>query len=81
MWFQSYTLKTAPLLLDIPYDDYIYESEMIYQAAKNNLNVDEISIKCIYGEEKSYIRIWHVFRYIKFILNRNIYKFRKEVKI
>jgi glycosyltransferase involved in cell wall biosynthesis len=79
--FRVITIKSAPLLLDIPYNDYIYESEVIFQAAKNNLKFDEISIKCTYGEEKSYIRIWHVLKYIIFILTRIIYKFRKEVKI
>ena len=79
--FRVISIKSAPLFLDIPYNDYIYESEVLYQAAKNNLIVDERSIKCIYGEEKSYIKIWHVFNYIKFVLSRMINKFGGRIKI
>ncbi len=39
--FRVISIKSAPLFLDIPYNDYIYESEVLYQAAKNNLIVDE----------------------------------------
>ncbi len=79
--FRVISSKSALLFLNIPYNDYVYESEVIYQAAENNLIVDERSIKCTYGEEKSYIRTWHVFRYIIFILNRILHKFRRRIKI
>lgn len=58
----------AHLFQDIPYDDYVYESEVLYRASKNNLKVDEKAINSNYRDEKSYIKIFHVFHYILFIL-------------
>jgi glycosyltransferase involved in cell wall biosynthesis len=76
--YRVISIKSAILFLDIPYNDYIYESEVIYRAAKYNLIVDEKSIKCNYDEEKSYIKIWHVFNFIKFVISRFICKFVRE---
>jgi glycosyltransferase involved in cell wall biosynthesis len=66
--FRVISGKVAPFFLDIPYDDYVYESEVLYRAWKNRLIVDEKPIKSIYGEEKSYVRTRHVLHYILFIL-------------
>ena len=79
--FRVISTKSAPLFLYIPYDDYVYESEVLYQASKNNLIVDEKPIQCIYGEEKSYVRTWHVFHYISFILRLLLRKFGRRLKI
>jgi glycosyltransferase involved in cell wall biosynthesis len=79
--FRIISTKSAPLFLDIPYDDYVYESEVLFQAYKNNLIVDERPIHCTYGKEKSYVRSWHVFHYILFILSLLMRKFGRRVKI
>lgn len=65
--FRAMSRDAARLFLDIKYDDYIYESEMIYKAYKNNVTVKETSIPCIYGNEESHVNKIHVLRYILFI--------------
>ena len=78
--FRVISTKSASLFLDIPYDDYVFESEVLFQACKNKLIVDERPIQCTYGEEKSYVRSWHVFHYILFTLSLLMRKFRRRVK-
>jgi len=78
--FRVISSKSAPIFLNIPYDDYVYESEVLYQAYKNNLLVDEKPIQCIYGEEKSYVRTRHVLHYMSFILRLLIHKLGRSVK-
>jgi hypothetical protein len=79
--FRVISIKSAPIFLKIHYNDYIYESEVLHQAAKYDLIVDERPIESTYGEEKSYVRSWHVFNYITFILGHLIHKFRRRIKI
>ena len=60
--------NAAGLFLDIKYDDYVYESEMLYNASKHKIKVSEASIPCIYGDEKSYVTKVHALKYILFII-------------
>ncbi|MEG3225091.1 MAG: dolichyl-phosphate mannose synthase [Methanobacteriales archaeon Met13] len=66
--FRAVINRYIPLFLDIPYNDYIFESEMICRASFNGLHLLEISIPSNYGEEKSYVRTIHVLHYITFTL-------------
>lgn len=66
--FRAFSADIAPLFLDIPYDDYIFESEMLYLASKNHITVKEIPVPCTYGVEKSYIKIRDIIRYLIYIL-------------
>jgi glycosyltransferase involved in cell wall biosynthesis len=66
--FRAVSRHAAGLFLDIKYDDYVYESEMLYNASKNNIKVDEAPIPCTYGNEKSYVTKIHALRYVLFIM-------------
>ncbi len=66
--FRAISRSAAGLFMDIKYDDYIYESEMLYKASKNNIKVEEISIPCTYGNEESHVNKIHVLRYMLFII-------------
>ncbi|MGZ4857486.1 MAG: glycosyltransferase family 2 protein [Methanobacteriaceae archaeon] len=79
--FRVISSKSASLFLDIPYDDYVFESEVLFQAYKNNLIVDERPIQCTYNEEKSYVRNWHIFHYVLFILSILMRNSGRKVKI
>lgn len=66
--FRALSKDVSTLFLDIKYDDYVYESEMLYTASKNNIKIKEISIPSTYGLEKSHVSKIHVLRYILFII-------------
>lgn len=66
--FRAISKDSSRLFLDIKYDDYIYESEMLYIASKNNIKIKEIAIPSTYGLEKSYVSTIHVLRYMLFIM-------------
>jgi glycosyltransferase involved in cell wall biosynthesis len=76
--FRVISTKSASLFLNIPYDDYVYESEVLFQAYKNNLIVDERPIQCTYSKEKSHVKTWHVFHYISFTLSLLMRKFGRR---
>jgi glycosyltransferase involved in cell wall biosynthesis len=66
--FRAISRNAAGLFLDIKYNDYLYESEMFYRAARHNIKVSEASIPCTYGDEKSYVTKMHALKYILFII-------------
>ena len=66
--FRAMSRNAAGLFLDIKYDDYVYESEMICRAAKHKIKVSEAPIPCTYGNEKSYVTKMHALKYILFII-------------
>lgn len=66
--FRVITAEVAPIFLNIPYNDYIYESEMLYQASKNQISVVEKPITCAYKGEKSYITGINVLNYVLYII-------------
>jgi glycosyltransferase involved in cell wall biosynthesis len=78
--FRVISSNSAPLFLNIQYDDYVYESEVLFKAFENNLIVDEKPIRSTYGEEESYIRSWHIFHYIIFILSLLMRKCKRRLK-
>ena len=78
--FRVISKKAAPFFVDIPYNDYVYESEVLFKASKNNLIVGEMPIECIYGNEKSYVRFRHVIHYTIFTLRLLMGKFLGRIK-
>lgn len=66
--FRALSPKAAQVFIDIPYNDYVYESEMFYTALKHEMLIDEQKISCDYKNEESYITIVNIFRYLLFIL-------------
>lgn len=66
--FRAMSRDAAGLFLDIEYNDYIYESEMLYKAYKNGVKVNEASIPSTYGNEKSYVTKVHAMKYVLFII-------------
>ncbi len=66
--FRAMSQNAAGLFIDIKYDDYVYESEMLYKAAKHKLKVSEAPIPCTYGNEKSYVTKVHALKYVLFII-------------
>lgn len=66
--FRAMSRDVSGLFLDIKYDDYVYESEMIYKASQHKTKVGEAVIPCTYGDEKSYVTKIHALKYILFIV-------------
>lgn len=66
--FRAFSPDAAAIFLKIPYDDYEFESEMLYQASLNNLTVKEIPIPSTYNGEKSYITWVKILKYVYYIL-------------
>ena len=66
--FRALSRNAAGLFSDIKYDDYIYESEMLYKASEHKIKVNEAPIPCTYGNEKSYVTKVHALKYILFII-------------
>ncbi|AEG17224.1 glycosyltransferase family 2 protein [Methanobacterium paludis] len=79
--FRAISNDAAKLFLDIKYDDYVYESEMFYVASKNNITIEEASISCKYGDEKSYVTWRSVLNYIFFILMILLRKLKESIKL
>lgn len=72
--FRALSKGCARFFLDINYDDYVYESEMLHRAAKNQVKLKEIAIGAKYASEKSHITKLNVLKYIFFVvmlLSRN----------
>lgn len=65
--FRAISPKIARILIDIPYNDYVFESETLFQAYINNMRVGEETITCTYKGEKSYISWVNVLNYIIFV--------------
>ncbi len=65
--FRCISNTAAQIFTDIPYDDYVYESEVLYRASKERIKIHEIQISCNYEDEKSYITWKNVLRYIIFV--------------
>ncbi|MGZ7135927.1 MAG: glycosyltransferase family 2 protein, partial [Methanobacterium sp.] len=65
--FRCFSREAALTFLDIPYNDYIYESEMFYQASKKGIVIEETEISCDYHEEKSYINWINILKYTFFV--------------
>lgn len=73
--FRAISSRYAHLILDLPYDDYVYESETICETSRHRLRIAEVPITCCYGDEKSYIGLGDVIQYIKFIIKLFLRRF------
>ena len=76
--FRSFSRDAARVFVDIPYDDYVYESEMFYQASKQKMVIKEEKISCSYKDEESYIKWINILRYIRFIFKSLLRKYQKK---
>lgn len=79
--FRIFSQEAARVFLDIPYDDYEFESEMLYQAALNDLSVREMSIPSSYHGEKSYITWIKILKYIYYIFKLLLRNVGRRIKI
>jgi glycosyltransferase involved in cell wall biosynthesis len=77
--FRVISKRAAPFFVDITYNDYVYESEVLCRASENDLVVSERPIQCIYGNEKSYVRTRHVMHYIMFTLRLLVRKLLRRI--
>ncbi|NYB50995.1 MAG: glycosyltransferase family 2 protein [Methanobacteriaceae archaeon] len=77
--FRVISKKAAAFFVDINYNDYVYESEVLCKASENNLAVGEKPIECTYGNEKSYVRFRHVVHYIMFTLRLLVRKLLRRI--
>ncbi|OEC84438.1 MULTISPECIES: glycosyltransferase family 2 protein [Methanobacterium] len=77
--FRAMSRDAAELFLDIKYDDYVYESEMLYKASEHEIEVNEAAIPCKYGDEKSYVTKIHALKYILFIIGLLGRKFKVRI--
>ena len=66
--FRAISYAAAGLFLDIKYDDYVYESEMLYRAYEHKIKVGEAPVPCTYGDETSYVTKVHALKYVLFII-------------
>jgi glycosyltransferase involved in cell wall biosynthesis len=78
--FRAFSSDVAPFFLKIPYDDYAYESEIIYQASKNGVVIIEKPIPCFYKDEKSYITWINVLNYSLFLLKLFLRELKWRIK-
>jgi hypothetical protein len=78
--FRAFSSDVAPFFLKIPYDDYAYESEIIYQASKNGVVIIEKPIPCSYKDEKSYITWINVLNYSLFLLKLFLRELKWRIK-
>jgi glycosyltransferase involved in cell wall biosynthesis len=74
--FRAFSNTAAKISLEIPYDDYVFESEVLYQASRNNLKIKEKQISCKYDSEQSYITGINILRYILFVFKLMLRKFK-----
>jgi len=77
--FRAFSHDSASVFINIPYDDYEFESEMLYQAALNNLTVKEISIPSSYKGEKSYITWFKILKYVYYILKLLLRNWKRRI--
>jgi len=77
--FRVISKRAAPFFVDIAYNDYVYESEVLCRASENDLVVSERPIQCIYGNEKSYVRTRHVVHYVMFTLRLLMRKLLRRI--
>jgi hypothetical protein len=78
--FRAISSDIAHYFINIPYNDYIYESELIYQASKKNVIINEKSIPCTYKNEKSYITWINVLNYTLFLITLPLRELKWKIK-
>lgn len=77
--FRAISSSITNIFLNIDYDDYVYESEVLYQASKNKILIQEEPINCNYHDEKSYIGFLDVLKYIKFVARLILRKIKRRL--
>ena len=78
--FKAFFSDIAHFFLNIPYNDYTYESEFIYQASKKGVIIEEKPITCFYKDEKSHITWINVLNYTLFLLKLFLRELKWRIK-
>lgn len=78
--FRIFSNDAARVFLDIPYDDYEFESEMLLQASLNDLSVKEIPIPSSYKGEKSYITGIKILKYTYYVFKLLLRDLKRRIK-
>lgn len=78
--FRIFSQDAARVFLEIPYDDYEFESEMLFQASLNNLPVKEIPIPSSYKGEKSYITRIKILKYTYYVFKVILRDLTRRIK-
>jgi glycosyltransferase involved in cell wall biosynthesis len=78
--FRAISSDIAHYFINIPYNDYVYESELIYQASKKNVIINEKPIPCTYNNEKSDITWINVLNYTLFLIKLPLRELKWKVK-
>ena len=78
--FRAFSFDVAHYFLNIPYNDYAYESEIIYQASQKGVMIEEKPIPCHYKDEKSHITWINVLNYTLFLLKLFLRELKWRIK-
>ncbi len=78
--YRAISSDVAQFFINIPYDDYVYESEIIYRASKKNIIIKEKPIPTTYKNEKSYITWINILNYTLFILKLPLRELKWRIK-
>lgn len=78
--FRIFSQDAARVFIDITYDDYEFESEMLFQASLNNLSIKEIHTPSSYKGEKSYITWIKILKYTYYILKLLLRDLKRRIK-
>ena len=78
--FRAISSDIAHYFINIPYNDYVYESELIYQASKKNVIINEKPIPCTYNNEKSDITWINVLNYTLFLIKLPLRELKWKIK-
>jgi glycosyltransferase involved in cell wall biosynthesis len=77
--FRIFNEKAGQIFRVIPYNDYEFESEMLYQASLHNLMFKEIGIPSSYKGEKSYITGVKIIKYIYYIFKLFLIDIKRRI--
>jgi glycosyltransferase involved in cell wall biosynthesis len=78
--FRAISSDIAHYFINIPYNDYVFESELIYQASKKVMIIKEKPIPCTYKNEKSYITWNNVLNYTLFLIKLPLRELKWKIK-
>lgn len=78
--FRAISSDIAHYFINIPFNDYVYESELIYQASKKNVIINEKPIPCTYNDEKSYITWINILNYTLFLIKLPLRELKWKIK-
>jgi glycosyltransferase involved in cell wall biosynthesis len=78
--FRALSPDSARFFLEVSYDDYVFESEVLYQASLRGILIKEESVSCSYQDEKSYITLKNIIHYLFYIIQLFARKIMDRIK-